>query len=110
MNTRIYVVKHATPDKIQEFLVDASSRQTAERHIAKRFISAQVANGRTVGHLMASGVKLEVANEVPAEQQELPVDMPADQPTIDIPPGLTGHDLGDPPADAQEGGKRRRRA
>lgn len=95
MNTRFYVVKHAAGDKVEEFLVDAPSRQTAERHVAKKFINAQVASARTVGLMMAAGTKIEIANEAPAEQSEPPVDTPASE------------DVG---THIQEGGRRRRRA
>lgn len=107
MDTRIYVVKHLAGDKVNEYLVDASSRQTAERHVAKKFINAQVANGRTVAHLMAQGKTLEIAGEAPVEQENLPL-APADTPSSQARDEAALEEASE--ARNYEGGRRRRRA
>ncbi len=58
--TRIYAVTVRDNDT---YLVDATSKQQAERHVAAKFISAEVANGKTVAELMANGVKVETAGD-----------------------------------------------
>lgn len=73
MNTRIYVVKHFNGEKVSEFLVDAPSKSAAERHVAARVISAQVANGRVIAGLMSNGVKVEVAGE-DTQTEQLPLE------------------------------------
>lgn len=64
--TRIYEVpvKNATHGTPQSYLVNAKSREAAERHVAGKFIGeAEIAAPKRIAEVMASGVKLETPAE-----------------------------------------------
>ena len=65
MKTRLYAVNVIVEDEGSAFennyLVDAGNVNGAIRHVAKRHIRAQTADGKTVARLMAAGVKPESA-------------------------------------------------
>lgn len=63
MATRIYAVQG--PDTFR--LVEASSKQTALRHVAKDLINVEVANQKTLVAAMQDGIKVEQAG---AEEPE----------------------------------------
>lgn len=77
MKTRIYVVTVLVPivtdatEKLHEkrYLVDATSRQAAERHVANKYVSAEIAGGKDIAKLMANGATVEQAAKDDAEAQ-----------------------------------------
>lgn len=63
MSTRIYAVQAGDIFR----LVEASTKQSALRHVAKDLISVEVANQKTLVAAMTDGVKVE---QVGAEEPE----------------------------------------
>lgn len=64
--TRIYEVpvKNAAAGSPSSYLVDAKSREAAERHVASKFIGdAEIAAPKRIAEVMASGVKIETPAE-----------------------------------------------
>lgn len=76
--TRIYRVQIAvvaTEGNIaeREYLVDATSRNQAERHVAAKFVSAEIADGKTIAAMMKNGASVEQARpDVDTETADLP--------------------------------------
>lgn len=84
MKTRIYAVNViAGNGDGQPFekthLVDAGNRAQAERHVARKYVSGEIADGKTIARLMGSGVTVEQASpdDVPPTQGTLPGTEPA---------------------------------
>lgn len=63
MSTRIYAVQAADVFR----LVEASSKQSALRHVAKDLINVEVATQKTLVAAMTDGVRVEQANSEPGE-------------------------------------------
>ncbi len=75
MKTRIYLVSMTTPEGSSEFLVEAASAAQAERHVADKFITSEVASGKTIARLMQrTNGRVEVAGD--ADSLPLPLDPP----------------------------------
>lgn len=73
MKTRLYAVKVVVGAEQRDHLVDATSQATAKKHVASKYVEAEVANGKDVAALMAKGVKPETASEeVAPTQQSIP--------------------------------------
>lgn len=76
MKTRLYVVTVVVAGNVVKHLVDAGQKGSAERHVAAKYIKAEIADGKTVARLMDDGVKMESAAEQPTTgtQGTLPVE------------------------------------
>lgn len=61
MSTRIYAV--SSEDEF--YLVEASTKQAALKHIANRRFSVEIARPKDIVGAMSSGVKVEVAGNEP---------------------------------------------
>jgi hypothetical protein len=73
MKTRIYRVGVRFPNGDQSnYLVEATSRSQAERHVAAKFISAEVASPQNIVALMTNGAKVETA-KADTETADLPL-------------------------------------
>lgn len=66
MTTRIYAVQAGDVFR----LVEAGSKHSALRHVAKDLISVEVANQKTLVAAMTDGVRVEVATTEKAEAEE----------------------------------------
>ena len=62
MTTRIYSVK----GNDTFHLVEASTKNTALRHVADRLLSVEVCDQKTLVAAIQDGIKVEVAGEAPA--------------------------------------------
>jgi hypothetical protein len=81
MKTRIYVTTVLAPHEDgtlheKNYLVDATSPHQASRHVGKKYIESQVADGKTIARMMKSGVSVEqaIADDVPPTQGSLAVE------------------------------------
>lgn len=66
MTTRIYAVQG--PDQFR--LVEANTKQSALRYVAKDILTVEVATQKTLVGAMQDGIKVEIAGEEPAPAAE----------------------------------------
>lgn len=72
-NTRIYLVAACIGGVAQApRLIEAGTAATARNFATKDMLAVKPASAKEVAKLIASGVKLEIASDTPAEQQALP--------------------------------------
>lgn len=75
MKTRIYLVRQIVASKpddiVTSYLVEATSRSQAERHVAAKLIQSEIAKPQDIVSFMGAGGKVETA-KADTETAELP--------------------------------------